>query len=413
MMTSQINVKQPACEHVLLLEEPLSAALAGEFAKRIFFAAEEIRDFRLIRDGDQVTAVAVIHDGPDVPDGLSRKLRYILLNDVMPQLVRDPKVVWRSPVHRNVRGGTFDELVNRGIAYPTGEGQVALTEPVLSLMDQLDRLIRRIAVDVFAAKDVRYPTLLPIGALNRCNYLASFPQHAMFATRFRADLDTYRQVLSITQHSSESKKRILRLCNGVDYSLPPTMCYHTFNQLSGQQLPPELSAVTARGKSFRHEARYYRTLARLWDFTIREIVFLGSRPDVLAAREGFLRRAWDLATELGLSGRSEVANDPFFCRSDSGVQSSSQRLLELKYELQLDVGPGESVAVASFNFHDRFFGESFDISLADGGPSFSSCVGFGLERFAFAVICQHGLDPADWPDILRDKTSSAQKEVRS
>jgi seryl-tRNA synthetase len=413
-MSPQANAEQPVRENVIVLDEPLPLALAGEFAKRIFFAAEEIRDFRLIQDGDQITAVAVTHAGPDAPDGLSRKLRYILVNDVLPQLVRDPKIIWQSTVPNNVRSGIFEELLARGVACPVGEGQVALAEPLLSLMDRLDWLIRRTAIDTFSAREVRYPSLLPIGALDRCNYLASFPQHAMFATRLRADLDNYRNFIDAAQHTAGSGgKPILPFCHDVDYCLPPTMCYHTFNELSGRRLPPGLSVVTARGKSFRHEARYCRTLARLSDFTIREIVFLGTREDVLAAREAFLKQAVALAAELCLSGRCEVANDPFFCKPDSGLRSSSQRLLELKYELQLEIGPEESVAVGSFNFHERFFGESFAISLPDREPSFSSCVGFGLERFAFAVVCQHGLDPAGWPDALREMPSRAQKEVRS
>jgi hypothetical protein len=92
-----------------------------------------------------------------------------------------------------------------------------------------------------------------------------------------------------------------------------------------------------------------------------------------------------------------VASDPFFANVDSGARASTQRLLELKYELQLDLAPDDAVSVASFNFHDRFFGESFDLRLPGGDVPFSGCVGFGLERFAFALVCQHGIDPAGWP----------------
>jgi len=72
-------------------------------------------------------------------------------------------------------------------------------------------------------------------------------------------------------------------------------------------------------------------------------------------------------------------------------------LLELKYELQMDIGAGDSISIASFNFHERFFGEAFDLTLPNAGALFSGCVGFGLERFAFALLCQHGTNPARWP----------------
>lgn len=118
-------------------------------------------------------------------------------------------------------------------------------------------------------------------------------------------------------------------------------------------------------------------------------------------RERFLNRILGLVDNLQLTGRCEVATDPFFANAEASIRATSQRLLELKYELQLDIGTDDSVAVASFNFHERFFGESFDITLPDASAPFSGCVGFGLERLAFALVCQHGTDLAGWPEPVR------------
>jgi seryl-tRNA synthetase len=389
-------------EHTITLESPLPEPLARELAKRVLLASEDIRDFRMISESDRVTAVAVTTDSKQLPHDLARKIQFVLRNDVSSQLAREPKVIWRSAVRRVPAGDTFNRLVDEGIAYPVGEGQVVLGAPLLDLMDDLDLVLRRTVTGEFGGTEFRYPTLIPIGALDRCDYFTSFPQYAMFTTRLRSDVDNYREFVERARHTTDIGAQILDRCGDVAYCLPPTMCYHTFNQFAGRALPPELSVVTARGKSFRHEGRYHRSLARLWDFTIREIVFLGTREQVLSGRERFLDRALALADALGLSGRCEVATDPFFCTDDGGAKASSQRLLELKYELQLDIGPEDSIAVGSFNFHERFFGESFGITLADGSNPYSACVGFGLERFAFALVCQHGVDPAGWPGPVRD-----------
>lgn len=391
----------PVPEHLIPLDTPLPPPLAREFAKRVFYADEEIRDFRLVAEGDRVTAVAVTTDGPGLPGELARKLNFVLRNDVTSQLAREPKVIWRSAATRTPPDGTFERLVERELAFPAGEGQVALGRPLLDAMDDLDRLIRELVTREFGAREYRYPTLLPIGVLERTGYFTSFPQYVMLATRLRADVDTYREFVDHASATPDIGARILDRCDRVDYCLPPTMCYHTFNQFAGRVLPSELSTVTARGKSFRHEARYHRTLARLWDFTIREIVFLGSRDEVLSARERFLNRLLELADDWGLSGRCEVASDPFFCSTDGGARASSQRLLELKYELQLDLTESDSVAVASFNFHERFFCESFGIGRADGSVPYTACVGFGLERLMFALVCQYGAEPSAWPAGLR------------
>ncbi|TDP92962.1 hypothetical protein [Labedaea rhizosphaerae] len=398
-------------EHTITLGAELPEFLAKEFAKRVYFAAEEIRDFRLVGSADRIDAVVVRTDGDGMPAGLPDKLRFLLQNDVLSQLVRDPKVIWESAASHTPSGDTFNRLVDMGVAYEVGEGQVAVGQPLLDLMDDLDRVVRRIVTDEFAGQEFRYPTLIPIDALHRCDYFTSFPQYAMFATRLKSDVDNYREFVERAKDVGQVGAEILDRCAGVDYCLPPTMCYHTFNQFAGRSLPQDLACVTARGKSFRHEARYHRSLARLWDFTIREIVFFGTRDEVLSARERFLGRALRLADELGVSGQCEVATDPFFCNSDTSTRTSSQRLLELKYELQLDIAPEDRISVASFNFHERFFGESFGITLPDGATTpFSGCAGFGLERFAFALVCQHGIDVEDWPAQVRAALGHTTKE---
>jgi seryl-tRNA synthetase len=83
-------------------------------------------------------------------------------------------------------------------------------------------------------------------------------------------------------------------------------------------------------------------------------------------------------------------------------QISSQRLLELKYEVRLEVAPARTIAVGSFNFHDRHFGSSFGIRGDAGEPVYSSCIGFGLERLVFAFLCQYGISPDDWPVAVRE-----------
>ena len=81
-------------------------------------------------------------------------------------------------------------------------------------------------------------------------------------------------------------------------------------------------------------------------------------------------------------------------------------MLELKYELRLPIGEGRTLAAASFNFHEDFFGSSFDIRrpAGDGDEDatvITACAGVGLERFAYAFLCRHGVDPAAWPEPVR------------
>jgi hypothetical protein len=394
---------------VVPLETPLPEAQAEELAKRMFFVSETILDFSMLGTDGSVDAVVVVTDVP-MPFGELRRKLNVMVSDVTSHRVVPPKFVWRSATPRGRGRDIFPELLTHGMASPAGEGQVAVGGPFITLMESLDRRIRDVVVDEFGGEEFRYPTLIPTEALERCKYIESFPQFVMFVTRLHGDVDTYWHFRGPPEDSSDSRD-ILSFCRNTDYSLPPTMCFHTYYQCRDRSLAAP-KVVTSCGKSFRYESRYHRTLERLWDFTIREVVFLGPREFVLDGRHRLMERTFDLVEDWGLSGRCEVANDPFFCQADSVERAWSQRLLELKYELRLDVESPRDVAVASFNFHERFFGAAFGIDSTAGEPAHSACAGFGLERLAYAYLCQHGLGGLCSGSVRSDPKKPADPAVQ-
>jgi seryl-tRNA synthetase len=398
----------------LTLPTPVPAALASEIARRVYFVDSRISGFSLVERDGLITSIDVRTDSAVDVEELAARAAEVVDSEVRPHGVLRRKVVWESGVRRPARPEVFDDLLAAGEAYPLGEGQIGLGGTPLTLMDRLDGLIRELVVEEFDAVEFRYPTLIPTRVLEKCDYFASFPQFLMFVTRLHSDSRTYGAFRESYATNRRVPAGILADCDNVDYCLPPTMCFHTFGQHQGTRLPGRGDrVVTARGKSFRFESRYATTLERLWDFTIREIVFMGSRDFVTSARRRFMDLAFTLVTDLGLEGHAEVANDPFFSAEDGIAKTVSQRLLELKYELRLATGPDRTVAAASFNFHDTFFTERFDIRAPDGATARSGCVGFGLERLMYAFLCQHGADPAAWPDRVRRRlgwTGSAPRD---
>jgi seryl-tRNA synthetase len=309
--------------------------------------------------------------------------------------------VWKSMHAPAGASGVFEELTRLGAVYEMGPGAVA-TGPLFSdLLDALDTRIRDLATGRFGARQYRYPTLISTSGLTKGGYLGSFPQFVMSAGRLHSDLDVYRQFVEgiaggeapgglLEQHGEHS-----------GYCLPPTMCFHTYLQLSGTTLTADATVVTSRGKSFRYESRYSRSLERLWDFTIREIVFLGDAETVVSLREDFLTATCELVEELGLAGHVEPANDPFFADAAAPRRILAQRLRKLKYELRLPAEEGRDLAAASFNIHGTTFGEPYELTLPNREFAHTACVGFGLERLAFAFFCQHGTRREQWPARLR------------
>ena len=160
------------------------------------------------------------------------------------------------------------------------------------------------------------------------------------------------------------------------------------------------------GRVFRHEAANIAGLDRLWEFNVRELVFIGDEQFVLDARKLATHCVVDMLEKWDLDGHVETATDPFFATVHA-ARTFWQRSMDVKYEIKLPLAPlsdgkARSVAVGSINVHGPFFGDRFKISDTAGEPAHTGCVGFGLERWVLALFTQHGFDGQAWPRSLRD-----------
>jgi seryl-tRNA synthetase len=242
----------------------------------------------------------------------------------------------------------------------SADGLFSCRGPAAALLHALDSHFCAAALRR-GAEDRVFPTLISEKTLERCEHLTSFPGYA-----------------SRVEASGRSER----------YFLSPDVCYHTYELLAGSEL--EGSAImTSAGSCFRDDPADGR---HLWEFTMREVVFLGDYEFVRAQRQEWLELATRWASALHLEASPELANDPFFAGTEGRGRKILQHIKELKYELRAPDSSGASVAVASFNLHEQFFGKQFGIVLRNGEPAFSGCVGFGLERWALALLTRY---PAD------------------
>jgi hypothetical protein len=154
-------------------------------------------------------------------------------------------------------------------------------------------------------------------------------------------------------------------------------------------------------KCHRFEAINHREAGRLIEFTMREVIFLGSPDFVRATRERSLRLVEEIAKAWDIYGALITSNDPFFS-SDFASKASQQQRLAMKYEYRAQLPPHGPLSILSSNLHGPTFSKAFSITQK-GRPINTGCIGFGIERFALAIIAQHGFDDAVWPQALRDE----------
>jgi seryl-tRNA synthetase len=278
---------------------------------------------------------------------------------------------------------------------------VGLRGEALQLRDALERLIADAANSAapHGCEAWAPPAALALGTLARASYFASFPHWLTLAAHLHEDPESLRQVAE----SSDPVAVAREACAPADAALSPAVCYHVYAALAGRAL--ESSAfVTVQGTCWRHEGDRLSPLARGWAFTMREGVCVADADVTEEFRQRGIARARVLAGALGLNARLEEATDPFFAPTARG-RMLLQRLKGLKQELLLPVGD-ECIAAASFNQHEYFFGDAFDIRLGDGTPAHSACVAYGVDRWLLAVLAAHGTDPRGWPsfstDLLRE-----------
>jgi seryl-tRNA synthetase len=290
-----------------------------------------------------------------------------------------------------------DELRRIGLVWHPS-GQAGLRGPLLELADQCDRAFVSLA-GIWNATEERHPATLPAARLQRVDYLRSFPHQASLAARLNpAALTEFLAGDVIGEHGQVAVPDT-GLAPIRDL-LTPAACYHLYNSREGESYGRPLY-LTTRNTCFRHEA-HYEPLRRLWSFSMREIVCVGSKQETVAFQGRAQAAAGEFLRLLDLPVQWLTATDPFF-QPKSNPKYLFQRLQPVKHEATY----GGDLAIASVNLHHDHFGTAFGIT-SGGAPAHSACLAFGIERWLFAITDRHGTDPRSWP-----QPEAAAREVRA
>ena len=262
-------------------------------------------------------------------------------------------------------------------------GMATLPAQFLALRNTIDECALLIG-DALVAQRYQFPPLIPAADIDRFDYFKNFPHLPLVVSHTKpVELSAEREISAaamtqVPQHLVEAGS----------YVLPPAACYNVYLHLKDRQLD-SLHTFSTVAQCFRRES-HYRGLERLQAFTMREIVLVGPKEEVVERLDVVRQRVIDLAQSLGIEACIKQAADPFL-QADS-PRALMQKLTSVKQELVY----GDELAISSFNFHRNFFGERCNITTPDGGHAFSACMGIGLERWLHALLdtCEQNADVA-------------------
>jgi len=267
----------------------------------------------------------------------------------------------------------LERLIEAGLLIPSGVlGLYGRSEAFEAIAESLNRMVKRLGED-HHAETLRFPPAIGQHDFETSEYLKSFPQLAGTIHSFCGDDRGHRRLLA----RLEDKEDWTDQQQPTGVVLTPAACYPVYPVIARRgPLPPEGKIINVMSYCYRHEPSLEPTRMQL--FRQHEFVCIGSPEQIIAFREMWMGRGQAAVQALGLP-------------------------MELKFELLIPVNDGLGpTACMSFNYHMDHFGALWDIRTADGGTAHTGCVGFGIERLTLALLKHHGLDPARWPQSVRD-----------
>lgn len=238
------------------------------------------------------------------------------------------------------------------------------------LLNTVDQYFQNIAL-TYNAEEYHIPTLIEKSVLEKCGYFASFPHHLTLASYY--DPNSFNNIAQTGNLEGVEIKNS-------NLFFTPAACLHFYPMLENQIIDKKV--ITTRARVYRYENNRFDGKCRIWDFTVREIVFVGTDDFVQQNLDRMKKITLDYIKKIGLEAELKPANDNFYPSTRNNIKGKLQLSNSLKDELVCKID-GEDVAIASFNTHGYHFSKPFNFD--NNGSIVSGCVGYGLERWVAAL----------------------------
>ena len=357
-----------------------------ELLKNIGFISEDILGYTLLDN----TVSINISDKANALDIEEKLISYI---SKFISFDNDEVLYYSDDSSRSYYDGIYESTED--IHY-FGHGNVAFEGTAKFLFDFFDSKFEKIAMD-FGAKSKIYPVLLPVKAYQQTGYLKRSPQYAIFCCNTFEDIDKLEDL----QHNIQNDNIQLSLKQPT-FALSPSACFHTYLEYENTVLNSD-SVYTFCQSVFRNEGRFnFSEIGRLMDYHVREIVMIGSIDFVSTVRQEFLSKLVAIMTDWNLNFSVNVAADPFIMPKIQKFKKI-QKVEKSKYEVKLNCNSSHKISVASFNLHGSAFTEPFNIKVKNNNDTVTGCIGFGIERWVIAFICQYGIESSKWPEEIKNE----------
>jgi len=207
------------------------------------------------------------------------------------------------------------------------------------------------------------------------------------------------------------KEKIDVPIGGMCYAQCPTF----WGFLQGMTLPNEelpICVFDRSGTSHRYESGGIHGIERVDEFHRIEIVWLGTKEQVLAEKEKLTACYKHIFEDiLELRWRTAWVTPWFMAQEGKTGLSEMTGAGTVDYEAVLPYN-GNWIEFQNLSVNGEKYPKGFTVKAQSGEPLWSGCSGVGLERWASAFLSQKGLDPSNWPEELRTRFGEMPKGIR-
>lgn len=380
-MMSDVPAGQAGNEINLPLPAKISGGRLSEFLERVPYLDVAVTSVRYVAEGH----AAVIDTVP-----LSGEQGEKIASDLQELLaaLMESKIIAQKTLKAHARpeqAAPFEQVADSQVFYGRSD---------LRMMDAIDKLLLAVA-DRHDAVQRDYASIYSAQIMGRNGYHKNFPQNVYGVTQIPHN---YTLIKKIREDASSTIAADMFESHGA--YLQPCVCYHCYAEV--QQSKRDSAIFTTKGRCFRHEIQWRLNQFRRNEFTMREIVFIGTPEYVETKRLGMMEEVWDLFCSLGLYGQIVTARDPFFHYDDMKTKGAVQLMADAKYELEFASRAGSASSIASFNNCQDTLCQKFEITATDNDEFLhSGCVAFGIDRWRAALLEEYGQDEGNWPALLK------------
>jgi hypothetical protein len=290
----------------------------------------------------------------------------------------------------------FEQLLERGDIRQTAKGSYAYSKLFLKVFQYFGAKIDDYGRSTFdGVREYAFPVLHPISQYEKGGYFENFPHHMMFQTCIKNDI----QILDRFSKEGIGDGSVFAEMRTPENTLRHAACVPVYEMLEGKTVLVDCPVeFLVSGTCFRNEGSNVFELSRLNEFHMKEYVFVGA-PEQCAERMKAAKRLWDFWQEIfHANTRLDTANDSFFASNYKKLQLF-QMLGDSKREFKWKIPAYDSyISCGSMNFHRTHFSKPYNIRNEFQDYCYTSCFAFGVERLAFALLSQKGIEPSAWDE---------------